>query len=97
MHDESAEKCKSQSLVTLLGLDGKHLVFCRRGGGICLDIPFYRTGLSVCMVRRRVASEKRTIAVGLRQCIRPNEVIDSGPCWISARFRPHNLDGASRD
>src|ERR1700686_3703868 len=28
-------------------------------------------GLSECMVRRSVASEKRTMAVGLRQCIRP--------------------------
>src|ERR1035437_3954516 len=28
--------------------------------------------LSECMVRRRVASEKRTMAVGLRQCIRPS-------------------------
>src|ERR1700736_5866301 len=27
--------------------------------------------LSECMVRRRVASEKRAMAVGLRQCIRP--------------------------
>src|SRR3984893_17248574 len=27
--------------------------------------------LSECMVRRRVASAKRTMAVGLRQCIRP--------------------------
>ena len=27
--------------------------------------------LSECMVRRRVASEKRSMAVGLRQCIRP--------------------------
>jgi hypothetical protein len=26
---------------------------------------------SSCMVRRRVASEKRKMAVGLRQCIRP--------------------------
>jgi hypothetical protein len=26
---------------------------------------------SECMVRRRDASEKRTMAVGLRQCIRP--------------------------
>src|SRR5712671_1225537 len=28
--------------------------------------------LSVCMVHRRVASEKRRMAVGLRQCIRPS-------------------------
>src|ERR1700685_2504571 len=44
-HHESAEKETQQSLVPLLGLDGKHLVFCRRRGGICLDIPFYRTAL----------------------------------------------------
>src|SRR5437899_3277152 len=30
-----------------------------------------RNGFSECMVRRRVASEKRIMAVGLRQCIRP--------------------------
>src|ERR1700688_3033096 len=45
-HHESAEKETPQSLVPLLGLDGKHLVFRRRRGGICLDIPFYRTALS---------------------------------------------------
>jgi hypothetical protein len=31
-----------------------------------------KVGLSECMVRRRVASEKRIMAVGLRQCIRPS-------------------------
>jgi hypothetical protein len=32
----------------LLGLDGKTIspLPCRRGRGICLDFPFYRTGLS---------------------------------------------------
>src|SRR6266571_5962275 len=34
-------------------------------------VPLYCVGLSECMVRRRVASEKRTMAGGLRQCIRP--------------------------
>jgi hypothetical protein len=33
--------------------------------------PDSRAGLSECMVRRRVASEKRRMAIGLRQCIRP--------------------------
>jgi hypothetical protein len=45
-HDESAEKDKLQRLVSSLGLDGKYPAFCRRRGGICLDIPFYRTGFS---------------------------------------------------
>jgi hypothetical protein len=40
-------------------------------GSIFLDIPFYRTGFSECMVRRRVASGKMSLAVGLRQCIGP--------------------------
>src|SRR6266581_1930879 len=31
-----------------------------------------RARLIGCMVRRRVASEKRRMAVGLRQCIRPS-------------------------
>src|SRR6266705_4899119 len=45
--------------------------------GACpLLIPFILSDashvtLSECMVRRRVASEKRKMAVGLRQCIRP--------------------------
>src|ERR1700693_5644228 len=45
---ESAEKGNSQSLVTLLGLDGKTIspASYRRGEGFCLDIPFYRTVLS---------------------------------------------------
>src|ERR1700681_2282113 len=34
--------------------------------------PDKRQVLSECMVRRRVASEKRRMAVGLRQCIRPS-------------------------
>jgi len=37
-----------------------------------LGRPIETTGLSECMVRRRVASEKRRMAVGLRQCIRPS-------------------------
>ena len=47
-HHESAEKRNSQSLATLLGLDGKTIspVSYRRGGSICLDIPFYRTAFS---------------------------------------------------
>jgi hypothetical protein len=47
-HDESTENGKSQSLVILLGLDGKTITRgpSRRWGSICLDIPFYRTGLS---------------------------------------------------
>jgi hypothetical protein len=46
-HDESAEKENSQRLVTLLGLDGKTIspTSYRPWGAICLDIPFYRTGL----------------------------------------------------
>src|SRR5260370_32630326 len=32
---------------------------------------FRESVLSECMVRRRVASEKQKMAVGLRQCIRP--------------------------
>jgi len=32
----------------------------------------WETALPLCMVRRRVASEKRRMAVGLRQCIRPS-------------------------
>jgi len=41
---ESAEKETPQSLVPLLGLDGKTIspVPYRRRGSICLDIPFYR-------------------------------------------------------
>ena len=35
------------------------------------DDPLRPPVLSECMVRRRVASEKRAMAVGLRQCIRP--------------------------
>ena len=39
---------KSQRLVSLLGLDGKTIFpgSYSRWGGFCLDIPFYRTGLS---------------------------------------------------
>ena len=50
MHDEFTEKEKPQRLVPLLGLDGKTISSgsYRRGGGISLDIPFYRTGLSEC-------------------------------------------------
>jgi hypothetical protein len=49
-HYEPAGKGQSQSLVTLRGLDGKTIFSMpyRRGGGICLDISFYRTGLSEC-------------------------------------------------
>src|ERR1022692_3063184 len=36
-----------------------------------LQRPVELAGLTECMVRRRVASEKRRMAVGLRQCIRP--------------------------
>src|ERR1700722_14541452 len=37
----------------------------------CID-RLNRHGISECMVRRSVASEKRRMAVGLRQCIRPS-------------------------
>jgi hypothetical protein len=49
-HYEPAGKGQSQSLVTLRGPDGKTIFSMpyRRGGGICLDISFYRTGLSGC-------------------------------------------------
>jgi hypothetical protein len=69
MHDESAEKENSESLVPLLGLDGKIIfpVPCRREGGICLDIPFYRTELSECGLRRIrrifLQSDKKTFQV----------------------------------
>ena len=43
-HDESAETAKSQSLVTLLGLDDNTLS--SRSEAIFIDIPFYRTGFS---------------------------------------------------
>ena len=48
-HHESTGKETPRSLVTRLGLDGKNLSpgSYRRAGGICLDIPFYRTALSV--------------------------------------------------
>jgi hypothetical protein len=41
-HDESAETAKSQSLVTLLGLDDNTLS--SRSEAIFIDFPFYRTG-----------------------------------------------------
>src|ERR1700730_458072 len=48
------------------------------------------------MVRRRVASEKRTMAVGLRQCIRPLvESLTPGHDG-AARPRPYNVDGLVR-
>ena len=61
-HDESAEKEQSQSLVTLLGLDGKTIfpVPYRRGGAISLDIPFYRTGLSSCGKQAKARSGEAT-------------------------------------
>jgi hypothetical protein len=37
-----------------------------------LPVAVRKAGFSSCMVRRRVASEKRSMAVGLRQCIRPS-------------------------
>jgi hypothetical protein len=43
-HDESAETAKSQSLVTLLGLDDNTVS--SRSEAIFIDIPFYRTGFS---------------------------------------------------
>jgi hypothetical protein len=61
-HHESAEKGKSQSLVTLLGLDGKTIspVPYRRRGSISLDIPFYRTALLSTGNRGFPYAEKRT-------------------------------------
>src|ERR1035437_10390641 len=59
-HDESEEKGKSQSLITLLGLDGKTIspVPYRRGESICLDIPFYRTHLPECGPNQRRAESQ---------------------------------------
>ena len=52
---------KAPQKLTLLPVAGEFFL---------LTFPSYRTGLSPCMVRRRVASET-SLAVGLRQCIRP--------------------------
>jgi hypothetical protein len=48
-HHESAAKEASQSLVTILGLDGKTIYSAPSGRrrSIFLDFPFYRTGLPV--------------------------------------------------
>jgi hypothetical protein len=44
MQYESAEKESSRSLVSLQGLDGKHLVFCRRGEAFVLTSSFIERG-----------------------------------------------------
>ena len=69
-HDESAEKEQSQSLVTLLGLDGKTIfpVPYRRGGAISLDIPFYRTDY-----RQGIGDSGCAVA--------PNSTINSSTPW----------------
>ena len=68
-HDESAGKGNSQNLVTLLGLDGKHLVFCRRRRGICLDILFYRTALPECGNLANRATVNELEGLGATKCV----------------------------
>jgi len=53
--------------------------------------------LSECMVRRRVASEKRRMAVGLRQCIRPLvESLTPGHDGYPLAFVPINWTASKR-
>jgi hypothetical protein len=76
-HHESAEKEKSQRLVTLLGLDGKTISFalCRRRGSICLDIPFYRTGLSE---YGNLGTFRSKSHIARRRLIKRNPIISEG-------------------
>jgi hypothetical protein len=57
MQYESAEKESSRSLVSLQGLDGKHLVFCRRREAFVLTSSFIER-------RYRVRREKALVHSG---------------------------------
>src|ERR1700686_1990592 len=62
-----------------------------------LDSELLRLPLSVCMVRRRVASEKRRMAVGLRQYIRPSvESVTPGHDGYPLALAPINWTASKR-